>query len=107
MTTRPRGRLNGHTCGRGVLWVTAVAGPITELREDAGGLVLFTEDTEVLRVFREWPGLLNVAGYHQGGDFGVPRGLVGADLRFPRAQRMALLQALNDWYASLENKNGG
>lgn len=90
------------------MWVTAVAGPITELREDSGGLVLYTEDTDVLRAFQDWPGVQDISDYYQGGDFGSPRRLVATDLRFPRAEKLPILQALRDRAESLsERKQGG
>lgn len=81
-------------------------GPITELRMAGDRLVLYTEDTEVFRRFRQWTQLITAVPYHQEHLFDGKRTLVAVDLYFPKTARQQLVKALNDGRVGNRRKTG-
>lgn len=77
----------------GALFASPVGQPITELRKAGDQVILYTEDHEINKRFKDWKNLIQRVPYLQA------RSLIGVDLYFPKSELKGLLRSLRQFYS--------
>lgn len=80
-----------------ILFEGPKSGPITELREDSGRLVLYLESWQMLEHFRHFKGLIFKSQFTK--NFTGELSPCSVDLHFPMSEEMALLKGLGEWFS--------